>query len=180
MSRIGKSPINVPSGVTVTINGTNVAVKGPKGNLNRDLNSDMDIKQDGQVITVTPKQDLKELSKFHGLTRTLINNMVVGVSEGYSKRLKMIGVGYRGVAKGKGLTLTLGYSHPIEVAEVPGIDFKMEGQTTIIVSGADKELVGQWSATIRGYRKPEPYHGKGVRYEDERVATKAGKTAGKK
>jgi large subunit ribosomal protein L6 len=180
MSRIGKAPINVPSGVTVTIKGMNVAVKGPKGNLNRDLHETMNINMDGQIITVTPKKDLKEFSKFHGLTRTLINNMVVGVSEGYSKRLKMVGVGYRGVAKGKGLTLTLGYSHPIEVPAIEGIDFKMEGQTLLVVSGADKELVGQTSATIRGYRKPEPYHGKGVRYENERIITKAGKSAGKK
>jgi len=180
MSRIGKSPITIPNGVNVTVNGTNVAVKGPKGNLNREIHPEMIVKQEGTTLTVAPSRDAKELSKFHGLNRTLINNMVVGVSDGFSKRLKLVGVGYRAAAKGKGLTLTLGYSHPIEVDAIEGIDFALEGQTLIVVSGADKEQVGQVSATLRSYRKPEPYHGKGVRYEDERIITKAGKTAGKK
>lgn len=180
MSRIGKEPINVPSGVTVTIDGNNVAVKGPKGLLSREVHPEISLKQEGSVINVVPSSEAESIRKFHGLTRTLVNNMVVGVSTGFSKRLKLVGVGYRGVPKGKGLTLTLGYSHPIEFDAPEGIELAMENQTLLVVSGADKELVGRTAATIRGFRKPEPYHGKGVRYEDERIITKVGKAAGKK
>jgi len=140
----------------------------------------MEVKVEGEGEKVQPKREGKELRKYHGLTRTLVNNMVLGVSQGFSKRLKLVGVGYRGAQKGKGLTLSLGLSHPVEYDAPAGIELKMEGQTVVIVAGADKELVGQVAAKIRGFRPPEPYHGKGVRYEDEKIITKVGKAAGKK
>jgi large subunit ribosomal protein L6 len=180
MSRVGKQPIKIPSGVQVTIAGSHITVKGPKGNLVRDCHKEMQLKQEGDEITVSPNGTGNELRKFHGLTRSLINNMVVGVSTGFNKKLQLVGVGYRAQAKGKGVTLTLGYSHPVEFLPPEGIAVKTEGTTTLVVEGADKELVGQVAAKIRGFRAPEPYHGKGVRYADERIVTKVGKAAGKK
>ncbi len=180
MSRIGKKPIELPKGVTVNVNGRTVNVKGPKGTLNHQLHADIDVKVEGQTLLVSPKAADYEMRRFHGLTRTLVSNMVVGVTTGFSKRLKLVGVGYRAAPAGKGLTLSLGYSHPIQYDPPAGIELKVEAQTTIVVGGADKELVGQVSAKIRGFRPPEPYHGKGVRYEDENIVTKVGKAAGKK
>lgn len=180
MSRIGKQIIPVPNGVQVSISGSDISVKGPKGNLSYTCHKEMQVKQEGAELTVTPATDNKDLRKFHGLTRSLINNMVVGVSDGFTKRLKLVGVGYRGAAKGKGLNLSLGFSHPVEFTPPEGIEVKMEGQTTVIVTGADKQMVGEVAAKLRSFRPPEPYHGKGVRYEDERIVTKVGKAAGKK
>lgn len=180
MSRIGKRPIDLPQGVTLSINGNKIEVKGPKGTLSRELHNDINVKVEGTHINITPKRDDKTLGRYHGLTRTLVSNMVTGVTTGFSKRLKLVGVGYRAAAAGKNVTLSLGYSHPIEYAPPAGIEVKVEAQTLLVVGGADKELVGQVAAKIRGFRAPEPYHGKGVRYEDERIATKVGKAAGKK
>lgn len=180
MSRIGKRPISLPKGVEVKINGSMLSVKGPKGTLNREVHRDIDVKQEGQALLLTPKSESPELGRFHGLTRSLVSNMVVGVTEGFSKRLKLVGVGYRAAPQGKGLTMSLGYSHPVVYDAPTGIELKVDAQTTIVVSGADKEMVGQVAAKIRGFRPPEPYHGKGVRYEDEKILTKVGKAAGKK
>ena len=180
MSRIGKNPITLPKGVQLAVNGGLVTVKGAKTQLSRQLHSTMDVKIDGDVVTVVPKTEERGVDKFHGLTRSLVNNMVIGVSEGFSKKLTLVGVGYRGAAKGKGITLTLGHSHPIEFEPPEGIEVKMESQTSVVVSGASKEMVGQVAAKIRSFRPPEPYHGKGVRYADERIVTKVGKAAGKK
>lgn len=181
MSRVGKNPIELPKGVTVTMAGRVISVKGPKGNLNHTLHSTIDLKVEGQNVVLAPKSpDDETAPAYHGLSRTLVANMVHGVSTGFSKRLKLVGVGYRAAPAGKGLTMSLGYSHPIVYEAPTGIELKVEGQTTIIVGGADKELVGQVAAKIRGFRAPEPYHGKGVRYEDEVIVTKVGKAAGKK
>lgn len=180
MSRIGKKAVALPKGVQVTVNGQKIEVKGPKGTLSRELHQDVSVKVDGSELLVFPKADVLEARKFHGLTRTLVNNMVVGVTEGFSKRLKLVGVGYRAAAAGRKVSLSLGYSHPVEYEPPVGIDIKVDQQTTVVVSGADKELVGQVAAKVRGFRPPEPYHGKGVRYEDERIITKVGKAAGKK
>lgn len=180
MSRIGKQPVSVPKGVQVNIDGKTLKIKGPKGELSRTLHKDVEVKLDGETLLVSPVIDNNETKKFHGLTRTLVSNMVLGVSQGFTKRLKLVGVGYRAAAKGKGLTLTLGYSHPIEFDPPAGVELKVEGQTTVVVSGANKEDVGQVASELRGFRPPEPYHGKGVRYEDEVIITKVGKTAGKK
>lgn len=179
MSRIGKKPIVVPKGVEVKINGQVVSVKGPKGQLQRTLHNTMSLKQEGDALNVVPLVDTKLNRKFHGLTRTLVANMVEGVSEGFSKTLTLIGVGYRAQLKGKDLSLTLGFSHPVLYVPPAGIEVKVDKQTTVIVSGADKEAVGQAAANIRGYRPPEPYHGKGVRYADEHISTKVGKSGGK-
>ena len=180
MSRIGKKPIELPKGVTATINGGKLDVKGPKGALSRVIHREIDLKIEGTSLKVQPKRQDPELARFHGLTRTLVANMVHGVSEGFTKRLKLVGVGYRAAAAGRKVTLSLGYSHPIEFDPPAGIEVKVEQQTILVVGGADKELVGQVAAKIRGFRAPEPYHGKGVRYEDEHIATKVGKAAGKK
>ncbi len=181
MSRVGKKTIELPKGVTVTLSGRTVSVKGPKGNLNHNLHPTIDLKVEGQNVTLAPKSKEDETARqFHGLSRTLVANMVHGVTTGFSKRLKLVGVGYRAAPAGKGVTLSLGFSHPIEFTAPAGIELKVEAQTTIVVGGADKELVGQVAATIRGFRPPEPYHGKGVRYEDENIVTKVGKAAGKK
>ncbi len=179
MSRIGRMPVAIPAGVTVTIaDGNEVTVKGPKGELNRVLPKEMDIKlEDGQVIVSRPN-DLKKMKSLHGLTRTLIHNMVIGVSEGYTKTLEINGVGYRAQKAGKKLTLTLGYSHPVEMEDPEGIETKVDGNK-IIVSGISKEKVGQYAAEIREKRKPEPYKGKGIKYADEVIRRKVGKT-GKK
>jgi len=179
MSRIGKAPISVPSGVEVTISGRNVTVKGPKGTLSRDIPGDIIVAKEDSTITVSRPADDRVNRSLHGLTRTLISNMVVGVTEGYAKELDIVGVGYRAEAQGQNLRLALGFSHPVIVPAPAGITFEVPQQTKVIVKGIDKELVGQVAANIRSIRKPEPYKGKGVRYVNERIIRKAGK-AGKK
>ena len=177
MSRIGRMPITVPAGVTVTVSAENVVtVKGPKGELTQAVNPKITVKVDGNVIYVERHSEDKEDRSLHGLYRALINNMVVGVTEGYQKKLEIVGVGYRVALQGKNLNLGLGYSHPIIVEPVDGITFEAPDATTIIVKGIDKQLVGETAAVIRGKRPPEPYHGKGVKYADERIRRKAGKT----
>ena len=177
MSRIGRMPITVPAGVTVTVGENNlVTVKGPLGTLTEQISARMIIKVDGNVVTVARPTDDKEDRSLHGLYRALINNMIVGVTEGYQKKLEIVGVGYRVALQGKNLNLGLGYSHPIIVEPVDGITFEAPDATTIIVKGIDKQLVGETAAVIRGKRPPEPYHGKGVKYADERIRRKAGKT----
>ncbi|MCR5651134.1 MAG: 50S ribosomal protein L6 [Lachnospiraceae bacterium] len=179
MSRIGKMPIAISSGITVSIAENNkVTVKGPKGELSRVLPSQMTIKQEDGKVTVERPDDEKENRALHGLTRTLINNMVVGVSDGYSKTLEINGVGYRAAKQGKTLTLNLGYSHPVVMEDPEGIETKVE-DNKIIVSGIDKEKVGQYAAVIRDKKRPEPYKGKGIKYSDEVIRRKVGKT-GKK
>ena len=180
MSRIGRMPIAVPAGVTVEIAENNkVTVKGPKGTLERVLPAEMDIKMEGSEIVVSRPNDLKKMKSLHGLTRTLIHNMVIGVTEGYEKKLEINGVGYRAQKQGKKLVLALGYSHPVEMEDPEGIETEMDGQNIIIVKGIDKEKVGQYAAEIRELRKPEPYKGKGIKYADEVIRRKVGKT-GKK
>ena len=180
MSRIGKMPIAVPAGVTVDIAENNkVTVKGPKGTLERVLPAEMEIKKEGDEIIVNRPNDLKKMKSLHGLTRTLINNMVVGVTEGYEKKLEVNGVGYRAVKKGKLLMLSLGYSHPVEMEDPEGIEVVVEDANTLVVKGIDKEKVGQYAAEIREKRAPEPYKGKGIKYADEVIRRKVGKT-GKK
>lgn len=180
MSRIGRMPIAVPAGVTVTIAENNkVTVKGPKGTLERVLPEEMSIKEeDGQIIVTRPN-DLKKMKSLHGLTRTLVNNMVVGVTNGYEKVLEVNGVGYRAQKQGKKLILSLGYSHPVEMEDPEGLESVLEGQNKITVKGIDKEKVGQYAAEIRDKRRPEPYKGKGIKYADEIIRRKVGKT-GKK
>ena len=175
MSRIGKMPIAVPAGVTVEIAENN---KGPKGELSRTLASEMEIKQDGDTITVSRPNDLKRNRALHGLTRTLLNNMIIGVTDGYTKTLEVNGVGYRAAKQGKKLVLNLGYSHPVEMEDPEGLETKVE-DNKIIVSGIDKEKVGQYAAEIRSTRAPEPYKGKGIKYDYEVIRRKVGKT-GKK
>ena len=180
MSRIGKMPIAVPAGVTVEIAENNkVTVKGPKGTLERVLPAEMDIKMEGSEIVVSRPNDLKKMKSLHGLTRTLIHNMVIGVTEGYEKKLEINGVGYRAQKKGKEITFNLGFSHPVVMTDPEGIETEMDGQNIIIVKGIDKEKVGQYAAEIRELRKPEPYKGKGIKYADEVIRRKVGKT-GKK
>jgi large subunit ribosomal protein L6 len=183
MSRIGRLPITVPSGVDVTIDGRNVTVTGPKGTLSRALHPDITVSREDGTIVVTRPTEQKTHKQLHGLTRTLVNNMVVGVTDGYRKGLEITGVGYRATLNGKKLTLNLGYSHPIEIDPPDGISFEVENPTRLAVVGIDKELVGQVAAKVRATRKPEPYKGKGVRYAGEyirRKAGKAGKIGGKK
>ena len=180
MSRIGRMPIAVPAGVTVTIAENNkVTVKGPKGTLERELPTEMEIKEEDGHIIVTRPNDLKKMKSLHGLTRTLINNMVVGVTNGYEKVLEVNGVGYRAQKQGNKLILSLGYSHPVEMIDPEGIESVLEGQNKITVKGIDKEKVGQYAAEIRDKRRPEPYKGKGIKYADEVIRRKVGKT-GKK
>ena len=178
MSRIGKMPIAVPAGVEVKIDGTTVTVKGPKGELTRTFAEMLTISLDGEVLTVSRPDDSSEAKSLHGLTRTLLANMVEGVNTGFSKNLQMVGVGYRAAVKGGALEMQLGYSHPVIVEAPEGIEFACPSQTEIVVSGISKEQVGQVAANIRKWRKPEPYKGKGIRYEGENVRRKAGK-AGK-
>ena len=179
MSRIGRMPIAIPADVTVDIAENNkVTVKGPKGTLERVLPAEMEITQEGSEIIVKRPNDLKKMKSLHGLTRTLINNMVVGVTTGYSKTLEVNGVGYRAAKSGNKLTLSLGYSHPVEMVDPEGLTSTVDGNK-IIVSGIDKEKVGQYAAEIREKRAPEPYKGKGIKYEDEVIRRKVGKT-GKK
>mgnify|MGYP005760344395 FL=1 len=180
MSRIGKLPVEVPAGVEVTIGeGNLVTVKGPKGTLTRKMAEDMNIAVEAGQIVVTRPSDLKRHKSLHGLTRTLLNNMVIGVTKGYEKVLEINGVGYRAAKSGKKLTLTLGYSHPVEMTDPEGIETVLEGQNKITVKGIDKEKVGQFAAEIRTKRPPEPYKGKGIKYADETIRRKVGKT-GKK
>ena len=180
MSRIGRLRITIPAGVTVEIAENNkVTVKGPKGTLERELPTEMEIKLDGDTVVVTRPNDLKKMKSLHGLTRTLVNNMVVGVTEGYQKVLEVNGVGYRAAKSGSKLTLSLGYSHPVEMTDPEGVETFVEGQNKIVVKGIDKEKVGQYAAEIRDKRRPEPYKGKGIKYADEVIRRKVGKT-GKK
>ncbi len=183
MSRIGRLPITVPSGVDVTIDGRNVTVKGPKGTLSRALHPDITVSREDGTLVVTRPTEQKTHKQLHGLTRTLVNNMVVGVTDGYRKGLEITGVGYRAALNGRKLQLNLGYSHQIEIDPPEGITFELENPTRLAVVGIDKELVGQIAAKVRSTRKPEPYKGKGVRYAGEyirRKAGKAGKIGGKK
>ena len=178
MSRIGKLPVPVPSGVDVSIDGAVVTVKGPKGTLSHSVAAPIVVEKGEGVLDVKRPDDERESRSLHGLTRTLVNNMVVGVTEGYEKKLEIVGVGYRAAAKGSNaLELQLGFSHPVNVEAPAGITFDVPEPTRIIVSGIDKQVVGQVAADIRSYRKPEPYKGKGVRYLGEHVARKAGKAA---
>ncbi|MGB8454301.1 MAG: 50S ribosomal protein L6 [Anaerocolumna sp.] len=180
MSRIGRMPIAVPAGVTVDIAENNsVTVKGPKGTLQRVLPSEMNIKLEGAEIVVTRPNELKKMKSLHGLTRTLVANMVTGVTAGYEKVLEINGVGYRAAKAGKELTLTLGYSHPVIMVDPEGVESILEGQNKITVKGIDKEKVGQYAAEIRDKKRPEPYKGKGIKYADEVIRRKVGKT-GKK
>ena len=177
MSRIGRAPINVPANVTVTVAaGNEVTVKGPLGTLTNTFADCVTFTQEGAVITVTRASDEAEHRALHGLSRTLLNNMVVGVTTGYAKTLRINGVGYRAEKQGKRLVLSLGYSHPVYFEEGDGISFELPDNTTIIVKGIDKQKVGQVSAEIRAKRPPEPYLGKGIRYEGEKIRRKAGKT----
>ncbi len=179
MSRVGRMPIAVPAGVTVTIAENNrVTVQGPKGTLERVLPKEMDIKQEGSEIIVSRPNDLKKMKSLHGLTRTLINNMVIGVTEGYQKVLEINGVGYRASKSGNKLTMTLGYSHPVEMVDPEGVTATVDGNR-ITVSGIDKEKVGQYAAEIRDKKKPEPYKGKGIKYSDEVIRRKVGKAGSK-
>jgi large subunit ribosomal protein L6 len=177
VSRIGRKPIPVPDGVTVTINPGEVSVKGPKGELSQEINPDMKVSQDDGVLTVERPTDRGEHRALHGLTRSLIANMVVGVTDGYEKRLEIQGVGYRARLQGKSLELALGYSHPVSVTAPDGIEFEVPQPTQVVVRGIDKQLVGEIAARVRKTRPPEPYKGKGVRYEGEHVARKGGKRA---
>ncbi len=179
MSRIGRMPIAIPAGVTVELAENNqVTVKGPKGTVSRVLPSEMEIKVEGSEVTVTRPNDLKKMKSLHGLTRTLIHNMVVGVTDGFTKELEVNGVGYRASKAGKKLTLNLGYSHPVEMEDPEGLESTVDGNK-IIIKGIDKEKVGQYAAEIRDKRRPEPYKGKGIKYADEVIRRKVGKT-GKK
>ncbi|MCQ2541039.1 MAG: 50S ribosomal protein L6 [Lachnospiraceae bacterium] len=179
MSRIGRMPIAIPAGVTVDVAENNkVTVKGPKGTLERVLPSEMEIKVEGAEVVVTRPNDLKKMKSLHGLTRTLINNMVVGVTNGFEKKLEVNGVGYRAAKQGKTLNLALGYSHPVNMEDPEGVETVVEGNI-ITVKGIDKEKVGQFAAEIRDKRRPEPYKGKGIKYVDETIRRKVGKT-GKK
>ena len=179
MSRIGRQPVVIPAGVTVTVaDGNKVTVKGPKGTLERVLAPEMDIKVENDTIVVTRPNDLKKMKSLHGLTRTLINNMVAGVSNGFAKDLEVNGVGYRAAKQGKKLVLNLGYSHVVEMTDPEGIETVVDGNK-ITVKGIDKEKVGQFAAEIRDKRRPEPYKGKGIKYADEVIRRKVGKT-GKK
>jgi len=181
MSRIGRMPITVPAGVTVTVDAGNVVnVKGPKGELTKTMHPDMIINVEGNVVTVSRPSEEKLHKSLHGLTRTLINNMIVGVNEGYKKELEVQGVGYRAAKEGNKLNLTIGFSHPVLVEEIPGITIEVPAPNKIVISGIDKQVVGQFAAEVREKRPPEPYKGKGIRYAGEVVRRKEGKTGAKK
>ena len=180
MSRIGELPIDVPTDVKVKVTDSEIEVSGKNGTLHQSIHQTVLVAHDDNKIKVSLRKNIKEHKKYHGLMRTLVNNMVIGVTRGFSKELLMMGVGYRAIMKGKSIQLSLGYSHPINYTPLEGVELKTGKQNEIIVSGADKELVGRVAAIIRSFRVPEPYHGKGVRYKDEVIATKAGKSSGKK
>lgn len=180
MSRIGKKPVTIPEGVTVTIDNNFVTVKGPKGQLARQFNQDLNISVEGNELNVTRPSDNKTHRALHGTTRSVISNMVEGVTNGFAKNLEMVGVGYRAAKAGNKLTLSVGKSHPVEIVPEEGIEFDVPAATKIVVKGIDKERVGQIAAEIRSVREPEPYKGKGIRYEGERVRRKEGKTGKKK
>ena len=179
MSRIGKAPIPLPDMVSVSLNGLAVTVKGPKGELSRTLPEGVQISQDGNTLVVSPSSETRRSRERHGLCRTLVANMVEGVSQGYTRKLEIIGVGYRAAVQGTKLVVSAGYSHQVEMVPPEGVTFAVEGNTTVFVSGANKELVGNEAAKVRAIRPPEPYKGKGIKYEGERILRKAGKT-GKK
>jgi large subunit ribosomal protein L6 len=179
MSRIGKAPIPIPEKVTVELSGLSVTVKGPKCELKRTLPDGVSVSQDGNILQVSPISSARLCRERHGLSRTLLANMIVGVSQGYSRKLEIVGVGYRAQVQGTKLVVSAGYSHPVEMVPPDGVTFAVENNTTVIVSGADKELVGNEAAKVRAIRPPEPYKGKGIKYEGERILRKVGKT-GKK
>ena len=179
MSRIGKAPIELPAKVEVSINGQTVTVKGPLGTLTRTFRPEVTVTQEGNTLVVTRRDESRQARSLHGLSRTLLNNMVVGVSQGFQKNLEIVGVGYRANVQGNKLNLSLGYSHPVEIEAPAGIEFIVEANTKLQVKGADKQLVGDMAALIRSKRPPEPYKGKGVKFAGERIRRKAGK-AGKK
>jgi large subunit ribosomal protein L6 len=179
MSRIGKRPISLPAKVTVTIAGQEVTVKGPKGELSRVLPPEVEVIQDGSTVNINRRNESRPARERHGLSRTLVANMVEGVSQGFQRRLEIQGVGYRAQVQGRNLTLNIGYSHPVQFEPPDGVQFAVEANTNVIVSGIDKEMVGNIAAQIRAVRPPEPYKGKGIRYAGELVRRKAGKS-GKK
>ncbi len=179
MSRVGKNPITIPAGIEVSIENNLVTVKGPKGTLTKQMSNEITISIDENVMTFTRSSDEKNVRALHGLTRNLVNNMVIGVKDGYEKTLILNGVGYKANKQGNKLVLALGYSHPIEMVDPAGIETVVPDQTTIIIKGIDKEIVGQHAAVIRSKRPPEPYKGKGVKYKDEVIRRKAGKSAKK-
>lgn len=180
MSRIGRMPIDVPQGVDVKFDGNVVTVKGPNGQLTRELHKDMIIEMENNQILVKRPTEEKFHKSLHGLTRTLVSNMVEGVTKGFAKSLDLVGVGYRAAKQGNRLVLTVGYSHPVEIEPKPGIEIEVPAATKIVVKGADKEAVGALAANIRKVREPEPYKGKGIKYETERIRRKVGKAGGKK
>ena len=175
MSRVGRKVITIPSGVELKQEGNKITVKGPKGQLEREFSPEITVKVENGEINITRPNDLPNIRALHGTTRAVLNNMIVGVSQGFEKKLELVGVGYRVQAAGNGLTLSLGFSHPVEIEPVEGITFKVEGNTKISVEGINKELVGQIAANIRAKRPPEPYKGKGVKYADEQIRRKEGK-----
>lgn len=179
MSRIGRNPVVIPKGVTVAVEGGCIEVKGPKGELTRPIPPEMQVKVENATVLVTRPTDEGRHRALHGLTRALVNNMVLGVSAGFTRQLEILGVGYRAEPQGSGLRINVGFSHPVEYPAPKGIKLSVENNTLVTVEGIDKELVGQVAAEIRGIRPPEPYKGKGIRYKDEQVRRKAGKTGGK-
>lgn len=178
MSRIGKMPVVIPSGVDVSVDGQTLRVKGPRGDLTLDVHPELGVVIDDGEVRVTRPSDAGRHKALHGLMRSLVSNMMEGVTDGFSRTLEIVGVGYRADTKGKGITLNLGFSHPIEYTAPEGVELEVPNQTTVVVRGADKQRVGQTAAEIRGFRPPEPYKGKGIRYQGEQVRRKAGKTAG--
>lgn len=177
MSRIGKKPIDIPSGVEVKINGGAVVVKGPKGELSQTVPAEITVTQEENQIMVKRPSDIPKHRSLHGLTRSLVNNMVLGVSQGYAKTLEIVGVGYKATPKGKGIEIAAGFSHPVVIEPITGIDFEVPIPTKIVIRGIDKQLVGETAARIRSLRPPEPYKGKGIKYEGEYIRRKVGKTA---
>ncbi|RRJ82216.1 50S ribosomal protein L6 [Aestuariirhabdus litorea] len=175
MSRVAKAPVEIPSGVQVTLNGQELSIKGGKGTLQLDIHNNVEVKQEENVLTFAPRDGAKQSRALAGTTRALVNNMVVGVTQGYEKKLQLIGVGYRAAAQGNTLNLTLGYSHPVNYDLPEGVTAETPSQTEVVIKGIDKQLVGQVAAEIRSFRPPEPYKGKGVRYADEFVRRKEAK-----